>query len=458
MFFISSLATFYCVIIFLVVEMKKYETDIINGVYIQEICERSSNYNRSVENKIEIFPDRVITNFYGMGGAITEASAYNYSLLNEQSKKSFLKDYYLKEGLNYNWGRVSIGSNDFSLSSYGYASKKDLSDFSLDRDKKYIIPLIQDILKIKKINLIASPWSPPKMYKAFPTLYLGTKLKKRYYDLYSKYIEKWLDEYQKLGIIINYITMQNEPFARQPWESCVFSLEEQKEFLYHFLLPKMGEAKVLLWDHNKDDLYRVYKTLYENNQKVGGIGYHYYSGPYFENIEKIRAENQDILLINTEACCGYSPYDKIRWINDAEIYLKDIIGDLNVGTNAYLDWNILLDDKGGPCHIKNPVKSPIVLKDTSYIKTPIYYYLYHISHFTSNGYQIIKNTVFTDKLKVASFVSPNDLVVVILNCNDEDFEYTLLVNEQKIYDSIHSHSIITYIFKIGVDILYKSLI
>ena len=184
--------------------MKKIVTDINNNIYLKEEDVREK---RRVDNKniIEIFPNKIVTTFYGFGGAITESSAFNYQKLSEENKTNFIKDYYSSFGLNYSFGRLSIGSNDFSLNSFSYSSKKDLSDFNIKRDHKYVIPLLKDILSTKKITLIASPWSPPKIFKKLPILNLGVKLSKKYYEAYSiKKIIVWIySNIKRLEYILN---------------------------------------------------------------------------------------------------------------------------------------------------------------------------------------------------------------------------------------------------------------
>ena len=361
--------------------MEKYVTDIKNNFLLQE--EKITQVSNKTDNCIRIL-DKKITKYLGMGAAITESVGYNYSKLSFDNQKNFIDDCYSKNGLNLSYGRISIGSNDFTLKRFEYSKKKDLNDFNIEHDKLYVIPMLHDIIKINKISLIASAWSPPKMYKRFRLLRFGTKLKKKYYDRYVDYLIKFINAYKLNGIKINYITPQNEPMARQKWESCKFSLVEQKDFVYHYLIPKLKDIKILLFDHNKDNIYYIFKELYVKNKLVAGLAFHYYSGSYFDDLKKIHEEFNDILLVSTESCCGYSPYNEIKWISDAEIILRDIIGDMNNGTNIYLYWNLLLDDKGGPTYIKNYVKSPIIRVNSNYIKTPIYYYLYQFLQLFSN--------------------------------------------------------------------------
>jgi glucosylceramidase len=425
--------------------MKKIVTDISNNIRIRENKIKLKNITKHIENNvIRIYEDEVITNYLGMGGAITPASAYNYSLLNEELKNNFINDCYSSNGLNYNIGRIAIGSCDFSNTSYEYTNKKDLSDFNIDEDRKYVIPMLRDIKTIKEIDLIASPWTPPRFMKDNKRLTIGGKLKKKYYDLYSTYLCKYIDEYKNEGFNIAYLTIQNEPLTMQTWESCVFTLDEQKDFIYNHLLDKLNDTKVLLFDHNKEDIFNIFKYLYNDNKKVAGLAMHYYSGKHYNNIRLIRKYYPNTLLVNSESCCGYSKYDEKSWIRDAEIISTEMINDFNNGLNMYLDWNILLDYYGGPNHKKNYCKSPIILNEdnSNYIKSPIYYYLYHISKHSIDS-NIIENSIYNDLL-VLSTIKDNRVVVTILNNSDDIKEYNLIVDNEYISDKINKHSIITY--------------
>ena len=425
--------------------MKKIVTDIINNKYLSE---ESINNNITSNNNIIINKDKIITKWIGLGSAITESSAYNYSLLDKKVQKELINDLYSKDKLNLNMGRLSIGSCDFSLDSYSYSYINDLSDFSIDRDKKYIIPMLKDIYDFKKITLISSPWSPPAYMKNNKRLLRGGKLKKEYYDLYALYLKKYIDCYKEEGFDINYITMQNEPFAKQKWESCVFSLKDQFNFVNNNLIKVLDDSKtnIILWDHNREKINKYIKKLYIDNKRIKGLGFHWYSGPYYNNILDVHNNYPNLLLFNTEMCCGYEKYDKINWINDAELYLKDIISCMNNGVNAYLDWNIILNSEGGPSHVKNPVKSLIILneKENDYIKTPIYYYLTHISKYIDKDYEIVE-TINTSDLYIVSAKKDNRVVITILNTSNDNKDYSIKIDNNNICDSINAHSIVTFV-------------
>ena len=414
--------------------MKKIVTNILNGRYLEE---------ENIDSSLGVSLDKEITTFLGMGGAITEASGYNYSLLNNEEKEKLIKAYYSSDGLNYEYGRISIASNDFSLDSYEYLDDEDLNKFNIERDKKYIIPLLEDIYNTKPISLIASPWSPPSFMKNNHRLTFGGKLKKKYYDLYSDYLVQFIKKYNEFGFNIEYLTIQNEPNAIQRWESCLFNISEQKEFIYKNLINKLENTKILLWDHNREKINKIIPKLYINNEKVVGIGMHWYTGGYYNNIKELHDKYPDLLLVNTEMCCGYSRYNEFDWIDDAEKYIEDIINSINNGVSMYLDWNIFLDKNGGPSHKQNYVKSVIILDDNKFIKTPIYYYLFHISHFIKKGYKIISINSDSNLLILAAH-NNEEKVVVVLNKENCDIEFK--INDFK--DKINSHSIVTYIEKI----------
>lgn len=427
--------------------MKKIVTDLNNNLILKnEKIDKNINDNNSI---IIVDKSIVINKWLGLGSAITESSAYNYSLLDNKKKKNLIKDLYSKDKLNLNLARLTIGSCDFSLDAYSYSYQKDLSDFSIKMDKKYVIPMLSDIYNFKKIVLISSPWSPPAFMKNNKSLINGGKLKKKYYSLYSKYLRKYLDEYKTLGFDINYITMQNEPKANQKWESCTYSLGKQKKFISKYLIKELEgiNTKVLLWDHNRENINKDIKKLYIKNDKVAGLAVHWYSGPYYKKIKDVYNNYKDLLIINTEMCCGYSKYDEIKWISDAEKYLIDIISCMNSGVVAYLDWNVLLNYEGGPSHIFNPVKSFVILNESNddYIKTPIYYYLMHISKYIDKDYDIIESKVNNNNLYVVSAKKGKKIVITILNSSIDNITYNIKIDNTDIKDKINSHSIVTYV-------------
>ena len=240
-------------------------------------------------------------------------------------------------------------------------------------------------------------------------------------------------------------------------ESCLYNSKDEADFAINYLYPTLKnnniDAKILIWDHNKD---RVLKRATEefsikgSNEAIAGMAFHYYSGDHFQNLKLFKDMYPEKLLIHTEMCTGYSSFKQCDEIPNAELYAHEIIGDLNSGTNGFIDWNIMLDHEGGPNHKKNFCNSPVMLNTdcSNYIKLLPYYYIGHFSKYVLVGAKRIAYSSYTDKLEITSFKNPdNTFAIIIMNKYDWNIDYNLWIEDKLIYDTIESHSIITLIIK-----------
>ena len=385
--------------------------------------------------EIKIRDDIELGTWRGIGGAITEATAYNYSKLNPSKKRQLLDAYYGKDGLDYRWGRLSIGSNDFCLKPYEYTKKADLSDFSIKHDEKWVLPMLEDVLRKKTLYLVATPWSPPKCMKL--TLGNFSVLKPWCYDEYAKYIRRWLEEYTKKGVKISYITPQNEPKAAQIWESCVYSYPAQRKLAYQCLAKELDDfdVQLLLWDHNKKKLAKVANKLLGRKEcgrtkKVAGLCYHWYDGTFPDKIWQVRQKYPEIMMLSSEMCCGFSPYDEEEWQNDAKLYLRELFADINTGTSAWIDWNMLLSWQGGPSYCRNFVKSPIILNKTEddFILTPIYHVLKKFTKLFPAESKVIRCEYSSDDVVAIARKTRAGRNVVVANVSNKEQEVVLTLS------------------------------
>ena len=438
-------------------KFKKYETNYRYGKLLKEkeLNGFEDSFENMENNVIIIYPEIQYQEIIGFGGALTESSGYVFSRFSDEVKNRFIKDYFSEGGICYNFCRLPIQSCDFSLSTYAYSNEEYLKDFSIERDKKYIIPLINAAQnENNNIKFISSPWSPSEFMKTNNNMCHGGKLKEEYKKLWAEYICKYIKKYSEENIKINYLTAQNEPDAKQIWESCIYSANEEADYVLNYLIPELRknklDTKVLIWDHNKERVYLRAKQIFsidkENN--IAGIAYHYYTGDHFENLKIVREKYPEKLLIHTEGCTGFSINRRTRQIPNAEIYAHDIIGDLNAGENAYIDWNILLDFFGGPNHVHNYCNSPVManFSGKDYKKNAIYYYIGHFSKFIKPCARRIGFSKFTSNLEVCTFKNfDNSTVVVILNRTDKSEKINLVIKDKYYRDTIDKHSIVTYV-------------
>ena len=434
----------------------KLETNYKRNLFNNISHVKAKKYSEKLENQIiNVYPQITYQSFLGFGGAFTEASGMNFNKLPSEKKKKLLDDYFSIKGLNYSLGRLPIGSSDFSKNSYSYSNKTDLSDFSIKKDYEYIIPFLKEAFSIKPIKLLSSPWSPPAFMKSNKKLTLGGKLMPKYKEIYANYLVKYIKAYKEAGFNIDFMTVQNEPNATQLWESCLYSPEEECDFATNYLYPTFIKnninTKILIWDHNKEKLYTraIDELNYDNADKaISGFAYHYYTGDHFENIKLLRDEFPNKYIIHTESCTGYSHFKKEDEIVNAEIYAHDILGDLNYGTNGYIDWNLILDFHGGPNHKFNFCNSPIMLNkdNTDYIKNLSYYYIGQFSKFILPNAKRIAFSKYTDNIEVTAFKNVDDSVaIVLLNRNDFNKEYNLVIDDYVIHDNLDSHAIVSYL-------------
>lgn len=435
----------------------KYETNYVEKNYIKEQKTDLKNITRSVEYKvINIYPEIEYQNFVGFGGSITEAAGYAFSRLDLDKRKEVIKEIFSEEGLNYSYIRLPIGSCDFSIKSYSYSSKKDLSDFSIEKDREYILPLLKEAFNANQnLKIIASPWSPPAFMKNTHLLVFGGKLRNKYKQTYADYFVKYIKAYKDEGFDINYVTVQNEPNAIQKWESCLYSAEEEADFIVNYLYPTLKRnnlnTEILIWDHNKERLVtRVLKefTIDGAYDKIAGIAYHYYTGEHFDNVRIISERFPDKLLIHSEGCVGYSDQKNDTNVGDGEIYSHDIIGDFNAGSMGYVDWNLILDYNGGPNHKNNFCSSPVMInkEGNDYFKNPSFTYISHFSRFIKPGAKRLGVSRYTDDIEITAFKNmDNSIVIVVLNRKNWNIEYNMCIEDKFVNDIIKPHSIYTYI-------------
>ena len=377
--------------------------------------------------------------------------------MGEDKKEEILKAYFSEEGLNYSIGRTHIGSCDFSFGHFNYCDTEDpeLKNFSLKCDEDYLIPFIKAAYRYKgkDIPLMGSTWSPPAWMKTNHDVLHGGSLKKEYYGVFADYLVKYVQAYRQQGIEISMLTVQNEAKAIQRWESCVYTAEQEQEFIVDYLYPALKKAgledvKIIIWDHNKERVFTRARTILSNetaNQAVSGIAFHWYSGDHFENLELCREQFPDKDLLFTEGCVELTTAETSMAVKAAEsggklvsvskapwefgeCYAHDMMGNFNHGMTAFLDWNLLLDTQGGPNHVNNFCSAPIMCdaKNNECYLQPSYCFIAHMSRYIPVGSKRIAHSSYTSDLEVSTFLTPEQkTVVVVLNKNEKDIPFCL---------------------------------
>jgi len=231
-----------------------------------------AEFGQPMETQPSVFvdPSHSFQIFLGIGGALTDASAETFAKLPADKQKELLQAYYdTEKGIGYTIGRTNINSCDFSSDMYTYVSEgdKELRSFNISHDEKFKLPLIRKAMKAtgSKLNLFVSPWSPPAWMKDNNDMLHGGKLKKEFYGSWANYYVKYIKALEKVGVPVWGLSVQNEPMAKQTWESCMYTAEEERDFIKNYLGPtlqknNLSDKKLIAWDHNRDLMYQRSST------------------------------------------------------------------------------------------------------------------------------------------------------------------------------------------------------
>ncbi len=435
-------------------EVQVYETsESGNQLSLQTTFEHDFEVSTIVINSKKEF--QTIT---GFGGAFTESSAYLLNKMSEEKRDEILEAYFAKDGARYSLARTHMNSCDFSLNNYSYtpvAGDKNLDHFSIDQDKDDIIPMIKDAIAISEdgFKLFSSPWTASPWMKDNNS-WVGGKLLPQYYDTWALFFSKYVDAYNAEGIDIWGFTVENEPHGNgENWESMHYTPEEMTHFVQNFLGPKLeadgkGHLKILGYDQNREGIREWVDVMYKDeasSKYYDGTAVHWYESTYNyfpEELQYAHNKAPEKYLIQTEACIDAEvpvwKDDKWYWKKEAtdwgydwreedkkylhpkyspvNRYARDIIGCLNNWVDGWVDWNMVLDTKGGPNWANNWCIAPVIVdpeKDEVYY-TPLYYVMTHFSKFIRPEAKVIEVKKSDEELMVAAAKNPDGSIAVVI--------------------------------------------
>lgn len=413
---------------------------------------RPASQSPEAEIAVQVHTARRFQTLLGIGGAITDATAEVFARLPPAQQQAFLRAYFDPvHGNGYSLLRTTIHSSDFSSASYTYVHDGDesLASFDIAPDRRHRIPLIKRAIDTAggRLTTFASPWSAPAWMKDNASMLQGGKLKAGHRARWAAYMARFVQAYEREGIPIWGLTVQNEPMARQRWESMIYTAEEERDFLRDHLGPTLAaeglsDKKLIVWDHNRDlivDRAHVILSDPQAARYVWGIGYHWYETwaggePMYRNVAAVREAWPGVNLLLTEATV--ERFDTARlhdWAN-AERYASALVNDFNAGAVGWTDWNLLLDERGGPNHVGNFCFAPVHADthDGALTFTPSFHVLGHFSKFIRPGAQRVSAVSTRSVLQVTAFLNTDGrLATVVLNTSAADVRYRLQVDGQE---------------------------
>ncbi|CAJ1418831.1 unnamed protein product [Effrenium voratum] len=418
-------------------------------------------------------PEVEFQEFMGFGTSFTESSASTFKKMGSAGQERIIDAYFDKQtGLGFNLGRLHMNSCDFSDGNWSCCDKEgDLAEFCVDRYEDAILPLVRRGAKAAKsaLTLFASPWSPPAWMKDNSSMCAGGKLKADCREAWAKFYVRFAEELKAKGVALWGFSVQNEPDGQTPWENCLYSPAEERDFIRDHLGPALAncgqDLKLIAWDHNRDDLFQRAHTIYadpEAAKYVWGMGWHWYGDPRyewwadaagqvcFENVRKVHELRPEKHLMVTETCQEGGAH-----LGDwslAERYAEGIIKDFNNWCEAWVDWNMLLTHEGGPNHVGNLCSAPVLadLQKDKVIFQPSYYAFGHFSRHIKPGARRILSASNRDCIEATAFANPDGiLVAVVLNQSRHHKDVCIQLAGRVCRCPVLPHSITTLSFKLS---------
>ncbi len=397
----------------------------------------------------------------GFGGAFTEAAALTWQGLSPVRQQQVLRDYFDPEsGHGYTLCRAHMNSCDFALGNYAHVEipgDTALASFNIERDKRSLLPFIQAAQRAagQPLKLLVSPWSPPAWMKSNGQMNDGGHLLPQYRQAWARCFVRFIEAYAAEGVPVWAVSVQNEPAATQRWDSCLYSAEEERDFVRDHLGPELaaaglGHVKIVIWDHNRDHLVERAGVVYadaEASKYVWGAGFHWYGEDHFEQVQLTHDAWPDKQLLFTEGCQEGGPH--LRSWDLGERYAHSMINDLNRWTVGWIDWNLLLDDSGGPNHVGNLCSAPVLADRASgeLLYQSSYHYIGHFARFIRPGAQRVLCASSRQDLQATAFVnSDGGAAAVVLNRTEQPIRFLLSADQTRPVCEIPARAIATLLW------------
>jgi glucosylceramidase len=406
-------------------------------------------------------PGKPLQEIVGFGGALTESSAWVLAQLAPAERAEILRRYYdPNQGIGYTLARTHINSCDFSLHTWSLDETPgdyDLLNFSLEPMRKWLLPLLHEAQAIAgsaRFKLLASPWSPPAWMKTNHRMDDGGALRPEYQPSWAQFFVRFVQAMRdEEKIPVWALTVQNEPEAHQTWESCLYTPEEERDFVRDHLGPALekaglSEIKLLGWDHNRDRLEARAGVLFGDpgaSKYLWGAALHWYISDDFAAASRVHDAFPPKQILFTEGCLAKST-EPASWTG-GEQYAENIMGDLSNWVCGWIDWNIVLDLRGGPNHVGNFCDAPVLVDTqtgTVHYQSS-FYYIAHFSRYVQVGAHRIVSTG-SARLESIAFQNPDGSVaVVVMNRTDSPVEGVIAISTERVAMRLPPHSIQTLV-------------
>nr|WP_199157716.1 glycoside hydrolase family 30 beta sandwich domain-containing protein [Pedobacter sp. ASV2] len=404
--------------------------------------------------------EEIFQSIDGFGYSLTGGSAQHIINMSAGARAALFKELFATDGNNIgvSYIRLSIGASDLNEKVFSYndlpEGQTDLqqSKFDLGLDKNDVIPVMKEILAINpKIKILGSPWSPPLWMK---TTYdaRGGMLKPEYYDAYAKYFVRYVQEMKKEGIVIDAVTVQNEPLHPGNNPSLLMPAPEQATFVKNNLGPAFAKAgiktKIIIYDHNADRPdYPI--TILNDPQAakyIDGSAFHLYGGK-IEALTDVHNAHPNKNIYFSEQMVVDRPGSTN--INITGPVKRLIIGATRNWSRNVLEWNLAADSENKPFTDRGgcPTCQGAVTIDKDVVSRNLAYYsVAHASKFVRPGSVRISSTEFNDLTNVAFKTPDGKMVLIVANTGKETAKFNISFKGKILAANLDKGAVGTYIW------------
>ena len=306
-------------------------------------------------DQIQLDPTKKFQEILGFGGAFTDAACYTFNQLAPSAREQLLHEMFHPSEMGLNVCRTCIGASDYSAKLYSFDDGEpdpDLTRFSIEHDREYILPVLREARKANPdLFLFSSPWSPPGWMKFNGTM-LGGSMRNHYFPVYAKYFLKFLQGYAAEGVPVQAVTSQNEVDTDQDGKmpACIWGQEYEIQFVRDHLGPLLERSgmatKIWILDHNYNLWGRVVDELEDDKLRkyTNAVAWHGYAGTP-DMMSKVHEAFPDLEMYWTEGGPDYTEPDYLTdWCKWGATFTEV----LRNWCRSITAWNLALDERGRP--------------------------------------------------------------------------------------------------------------
>ena len=397
-------------------------------------------------------PGNKFQEILGFGAAFTDAACYTFNQLAPAPREKLFHELFHPSEMGLSVCRTCIGSSDYSATLYSFddgEADPDLTRFSIDHDRAYILPMLREARKANPdLFLFSSPWSPPGWMKSNHSM-LGGNMRRQYMASYANYFVKFLQGYEAEGVPVQAITVQNEVDTDQDGRmpACIWPQEYEADFVRTQLGPtfeRMGvKTKIWLIDHNYNLWGRAMGELEtpDVHRYSNAIAWHGYVGKP-EWIERVHTAYPEIEMYWTE---GGPDYTDPNYAKDWSQWSKTFTVILRNWCRSITAWNFALDERGrpniGPFNCGGLVTINSTSKEISY--SGQYWSFAHYSRFIRRGAHRIDSQSSATDLDHAAFENPGGGHVLVLTNTGPSRDCHIRFGDKVAVVSLNQNSVTT---------------